>query len=145
MPVIHSIGYIRTRSENDPNINSYGKKNLGGTPFLFSFLREVIIPSTASCYGPSRKMTTINVVAVDLPSRLADRLCAQRALMIRCILSAYTWRTFPQEKQWKRKKLIRQIILVIFWPDFGILDMSGRQNIQFCMGDPIFRSKISKS
>ena len=35
------------------------------------------------------------------------------------------------------------ILLVIFWPGFRILDMSGSQNIQFCMRNPIFRSKTS--
>ena len=33
--------------------------------------------------------------------------------------------------------------MVIFWPGFRILDMSGSQNIQFCMRNPMFRSKIT--
>ena len=32
-------GHIHTRSENDPNINSYGKKNLGGGPNLILLLK----------------------------------------------------------------------------------------------------------
>ena len=37
-----SYGHIHTWSENDPNINSYGKKNLGGTQFYFAFKSSVM-------------------------------------------------------------------------------------------------------
>ena len=37
------IGHIHTRSENDPNINSYGKKNLGGAQFNFAFKSSVML------------------------------------------------------------------------------------------------------
>ena len=36
-------GHIHTRSENDPNINSYDKKNLGGGQFNFAFKSFVML------------------------------------------------------------------------------------------------------
>ena len=52
---------------------------------------------------------------------------------------------FSQPHDPIKKKSNQKINFSVFWPDFGILDVSSWQYIQFSMRNPIFRSKISKS